>query len=186
MDLGVHLIDALMWLLDGARVERVESALFARGTPLAAGQVEDYASVRLHLAGGAVVELACSWKLPVGRDAQIELELFARDGALRMRNVAGSFYDFVAERTRGTSCERLVDPPDAWGGRAIVAWAKQLAQSAQFDPSAQRFVDVAGVIDQIYGRVAELPRARQNATCEFDALRDSVTDARAHSAIGST
>ena len=39
-----------------------------------------------------------------------------------VRNVAGSFYDFRADRFRGTGGEVLADPPDDWGGRAIVGW----------------------------------------------------------------
>jgi predicted dehydrogenase len=153
VDLGVHLIDALLGLLDVKRVTRVESALFSQGErlPPQSAKVEDFASVRFELDSGAVAELACSWKLPIGRDAQIELELFGREGALRFRNLNGSFYDFVAERTRGTAVETLVSPPDEWGGRAIVAWAERLAHSADFDPEAQRYLDVAALIDRIYG-----------------------------------
>jgi predicted dehydrogenase len=153
MDLGVHLIDALLGLLEIKRVSRVESALFSQGErlPPRSAKVEDFASIRFELDSGAVVELACSWKLPIGRDAQIELELFGREGALRFRNVNGSFYDFVAERTRETAVETLVNPPDAWGGRAIVAWAQRLARSPHFDPEALRYLDVAALVDRIYG-----------------------------------
>jgi hypothetical protein len=69
-----------------------------------------------------------------------------------MRNVAGSFYDFVAEAYRGTSRETLVCPPDDWGGRAAVEWAARLAAGERFDPATDRLVDVATTIDRIYGR----------------------------------
>jgi hypothetical protein len=46
----------------------------------------------------------------------------------------------------------LATPPDAWGGRAAADWARRLAQGARFDPQAERLVDVARVLDRIYGR----------------------------------
>jgi predicted dehydrogenase len=177
MDLGVHLVDSALWLL-GERVTRVDSALYAQGKRIEASavdgsQVEDYATARLELASGASVELACSWKLPVGSDAEIHAEFFGPYGAVRFRNVSGSFYDFVAERMQGTSCRLLAEPPDAWGGRTIVQWVERLAQSADFVPSADRLVEVASVLDRIYGRAVatHAPRSRQNAARDPDALR---------------
>jgi hypothetical protein len=58
----------------------------------------------------------------------------------------------VAERHDGTRRTRLASPPDAWGGRAIVAWARQLGADRRFDPEAARALDVARVLDAIYGR----------------------------------
>jgi hypothetical protein len=66
--------------------------------------------------------------------------------------VDGSFYDFTAERYRGTARETLATPPDAWGGRAAAAWAARLAAAERFDPAAERLVEVARVLDRIYGR----------------------------------
>lgn len=39
--------------------------------------------------------MACSWKLPAGRDAMIELMIYGTRGGAALRNVEGSFYDFV-------------------------------------------------------------------------------------------
>ena len=69
-----------------------------------------------------------------------------------MRNVDGSFYDFVAERYDGTRRTRLANPPDAWGGRAVVAWARRLARDRAFDPEIEHLGEVARVLDAIYGR----------------------------------
>jgi predicted dehydrogenase len=152
IDLGIHLIDLALWLLDFPAVEAVDSRLYGRGVPLAAGDphVEDYAAVQLRLAGGIVVRLACSWRVSAGRDAVIEATCYGADGGLAMKNVEGSFYDLVAERYRGTASERLASPPDEWGGRAAIDWTERLARGAGFDPEAQRFVDVAAVLDAIY------------------------------------
>jgi hypothetical protein len=46
----------------------------------------------------------------------------------------------------------LATPPDAWGGRAAADWATRLAAGERFDPAAERLVDVAQVLDRIYGQ----------------------------------
>jgi predicted dehydrogenase len=154
MDLGVHLLDQVAWTFD-AEVVGVDAHLCAAGRPLATtGDVlEDYGVATLTLASGAVVRLACSWRLPIGRDAQIEVALRGTRGGAACRNVAGSFYDFVAERYDGTRTVTLVEPPDAWGGRAAVAWATALAAGAGFDPAIESAVATARVLDRIYGRI---------------------------------
>jgi predicted dehydrogenase len=151
MDLGVHLVDLALWTLDFPAVAAVESHLFAKGRRLSGrSEVEDFALATLTLSDGAVVRLACSWNLHAGRDAVISAAFHGSEGGAAFENVGGSFFDFVAERYRGTGRTRLVDPPDPWGGRAAVAWARQLHEGAGFDPSAERFVDVARVLDSIY------------------------------------
>jgi predicted dehydrogenase len=152
VDLGIHLVDLALWLLDFPVVEAVDSHLYRGGVPLAPSDpgVEDYATAQLRLAGGVVVRLTCSWRISAGRDAVIEAACYGSDGAVAMKNVDGSFHDFIAERYRGTASERLASPPDEWGGRAAIAWAHQLARGAGFDADADHLVDVATVLDAIY------------------------------------
>jgi predicted dehydrogenase len=154
MDLGIHLVDLALWMLGFPAVEEVGARLFAGGRPLGADpdRVEDYALARLDLAGGATAQVACSWNLPAGRDAVISAAFYGTGGGVRMSNVGGSFYDFVAERHRGTQRETLASPPDDWGGRAVVDWAARLAGGARFDPAAEEYVTVARVLDRVYGR----------------------------------
>jgi len=153
MDLGVHLVDLALWTLDGGRVREVSARLFAGGAPLGRPErVEDYAVATLELDTGVLVRLACSWRLHAGRDAVISAAFYGTGGGAALRNVAGSFYDFVAERYRGTARETLAAPPDAWGGRAATDWAARLAAGERFSPAAERFVEIARVFDRIYGR----------------------------------
>jgi Predicted dehydrogenases and related proteins len=154
MDLGVHLVDLALWNLDYPVVSNVSSRLFAGGEPLLdpAAKVEDYAAATLELETGAIVQLACSWKLQAGCDAMISATFYGTQGGASLRNLNGSFYDFVAEHYRGTTRETLTMPPDEWGGRAAVDWARRLAAGERFDPAAERFIDVAHVLDRIYGR----------------------------------
>jgi predicted dehydrogenase len=154
MDLGVHLVDLALWTLGFPQLSGVSSRLFAGGEPLAArtDRVEDYALARLDLDSGTSVQLACSWRLPAGADAVIGAAFYGTEGGAALRNVGGSFYDFTAERFRGTAREVLATPPDDWGGRAAVDWATRLAAGERFDPQAERLVDVAAALDRIYQR----------------------------------
>jgi predicted dehydrogenase len=144
IDLGTHLVDLALWYLGRPKVEEVHARL--RG----AGAVEDYAVATLGLSDGATVSLACSWWLPAGQDAEIRATFYGTEGAVEVRNVGGSFYDFAAYRHDGTSRTTLAEPPDDWGGRAIVEWAGHAGEG--FDESAEEYVEVARVIDGIYGR----------------------------------
>lgn len=154
IDLGVHLVDQALWVLDFPAVSDVSAKLLVGGAPLGPhpDQVEDYAVATLSLSTGAVVRLACSWRLQAGCDAVIGAAFYGTEGGAALRNVNGSFYDFVAERFRGTARETLAAPPDPWGGRAAADWALRLAAGGRFDASIERVVDVAAVLDRIYGR----------------------------------
>jgi predicted dehydrogenase len=152
MDLGIHLLDLLLWLLDYPDVTGVASQLYAQGRPLqrAATHVEDYAAAQLTLATGAVVQLACSWRLHAGCDCVIAADFFGTEGGVSFRNQHGSFYDFTTQAFNGTQQRNLSSPPDAWGGRALVDWARRLSRDPGFDPECQRLVDLARLLDRLY------------------------------------
>lgn len=152
IDLGTHLLDLLLWLTGATEVRVEAAALRSRGRRLTPGgdEVEDLAFAQLSTPTGTIARLACSWFLPAGRDCVFECTLYGTAGAVGLRNVEGSFYDFVAERHRGTARELLVAPPDDWGGGAINAWARRLAADRSFDPAADELLRVAAALDQIY------------------------------------
>ncbi|RKH55884.1 Gfo/Idh/MocA family protein [Corallococcus aberystwythensis] len=152
MDLGIHLVDLALWTLGFPTVETVSARRFARGQRLTSREegVEDFAAAQLVLGTGACVQLACSWKLPAGCDAVIEAAFYGTKGGAALRNVDGSFFDFTADVFQGTRRERLSAPPDAWGGRAAVAWATRLAKGERFDVETERLVDVATALDLLY------------------------------------
>lgn len=160
MDLGVHLIDLALWSLGPDAVEHVDAHLFAGGAPVVEplGRTEDYATATLTLASGAVVRLACSWRLHAGQDAVISASFFGDRGGAELRNVGGSFYDFTAERFDGTARTTLATPPDAWNVGAAQAFARALAKGGRFDPEVESVTAVAAAIDRIYGR---RPAARE-------------------------
>jgi predicted dehydrogenase len=140
IDLGIHLVDLALWALYRRGFDDVRARL--HGKP-----VERHAVAQLD-----EVRLACSWNLHAGRDAVIEATFYGRDGAVSVTNVDGSFYDFRCERFAGTQRETLVEPPDAWSGRAAVRWAERLARGERFDPAAEHLVDLHAVVDRIYAR----------------------------------
>jgi predicted dehydrogenase len=142
VDLGTHLVDLALWTLRPARVE-VEWAR-TLGEP-----VERRATAQLAL-DATSVRIACSWGLPVGRDAVIEAAFYGEGRGAALRNVDGSFLDLRAERYDGTTTTVLTEPPDDWGGRAAVDWARRLGAGERFDPACEELVRVAGVVDRIY------------------------------------
>jgi predicted dehydrogenase len=138
IDLGIHLVDLAVWLLDLDPAE-VRSRLV--GSP-----VEHWATADLDH-----VRIACSWNLHAGRDAVIAARFHGENGGLAVTNVAGSFYDFRCERFRGRERETLAAPPDDWMGRAAVDWARRVAAGEGFDAAAgAELVRVAQIVDRVY------------------------------------
>ena len=158
IDLGIHLIDMALWCLDFPQVAGTTSTLMKAGELIdKLEDVEDFAVATLTLANGAVIRLTCSWRLHAGSDAVISADFFGTAGGASFKNVNGSFYDFAAQRLRGTASESVVQPPDDWGGRAAVDWAARLAGGQTYDPACERLVDLAEVIEGIYGSVKFSP-----------------------------
>jgi predicted dehydrogenase len=146
IDLGTHLVDLAFWFAGPDRYE-VEAA---RILSLHGYEVEDRATAELTLGDRVQARLACSWFQPAGGECAFECTAWGNDGAVSVRNVGGSFYDFRAERWRGTGAEPLAEPPDAWGGRAIAVWAQQLASGNRYDPAADALEPLARAIDDVY------------------------------------
>jgi predicted dehydrogenase len=153
IDLGVHLVDLALWLLDTPSVEVVEAQLFRDGGPVPPGELEDRAAATLRAADGTRIRIDCSWWAQAGADAVIAAEVHGTTGGARMGNVAGSFYDFAAFRHHGTASEQIAAPPDAWGGRAAVAWAARVAAGEGYDHAeAEGLLALSRVIDAIYAQ----------------------------------
>jgi predicted dehydrogenase len=152
MDLGIHLMDAALWMLGFPPVLKVNSRLYMQGRHLdgKSNAVEDYATAQIETASGVVLNLTCSWRLSVGQDCIISAEFFGTRGGVSFHNVNGSFYDFVAERYEGTKRIPLISGPDSWPGRAGLDWVERLQKNERFDPKNAELVRVAEVLDAIY------------------------------------
>jgi predicted dehydrogenase len=166
IDLGTHLVDLALWLTESNRVvpfarqgckrNHAIDVRSARALSLHGHEVEDYATAELAL-GEVRARVTCSWFAPAGRECAFECTAWGSDGAVSVRNVGGSFYDFRAELWRGTGSETLVEPPDNWGGRAIAAWADRLRSDRGFDPAAEELERLAQTIDDIYAEAGRRP-----------------------------
>ncbi len=155
MDLGIHLVDLALWSLDFPKITEVNSHLFHKGKKLTSfdQQVEDFASVSMTSEKDTLINLECSWHVSAGRDAVIEAKFYGTEGGAAFKNINGSFYDFEAEKYKGTQTETLVSPPDDWSGRAGVVWAEKLLEGQGYDDrSCREFIETAKIIDRIYGR----------------------------------
>lgn len=154
MDLGIHLIDLLLWVLDYPAIEQIDSRLCRHGKRLERRslELEDFATAEISFMNGATARLACSWHLSAGCDAVISAVFHGTRGALRLRNVKGSFFDFVTEELAGTRRQLLTECFGTWGGVEICNWATRLASDPHFDSCAYRYEDVHSVVDAIYGR----------------------------------
>jgi predicted dehydrogenase len=152
-DLGTHLLDLALWCLGEPEVQRLQSRLFANGRRLTPplDQVEDYAALDIDLDSGAHVNVTCSWNLHAGCDVVIGARFFGTQGAFALRNVNGSYFDFVIERMSGTACEALAAYPDDWGGRALQHWVQRLQRGEGFDADDD-LARVPRLLDQAYGR----------------------------------
>jgi predicted dehydrogenase len=152
IDLGTHMVDLALWVSGSPSAYVVDARCFANGVRMSKrDRVEDYVSTRLDLDAGASMTLTCSWNLHAGRDAIISAEFHGTAGSVVLRNVDGSFYDFVVEHHQKTATKTIARPPDAWGGRCATAWARALGQDPRYDAEIESVRAVARILDRIYG-----------------------------------
>lgn len=152
IDLGSHLVDLILWLFDFPGVKVCNATILAGGKPMINHweQVEDYVSAELRTSKDISVRLGCSWRLPIGKDAEISLKLYGTKGGAAFFNVNGSFYDFQCEEYTGTATEVLTTPPEEWGTAAIKHWGKELAMNTYYNNKAEEIIKSAAVLEDIY------------------------------------
>lgn len=155
MDLGIHLVDLALWSLDHPRITTVEGHLKQGGAVWREDAcVEDLAFATLVTKENVLIRLACSWRLNVGREAEIGAVFHGTEASARFANIGGSFYDFSAELLNGTEATTLFYGPDDWGGRAALAWLEKVVRRDGFDAECLRHVEVADTLDRIYASAA--------------------------------
>ncbi len=156
IDLGTHLVDLALWLSDGdtAQVESARVLASGHRLPADTDRVEDFAVAQILIDERVTARIACSWNLHAGAACAFECTVHGTEGAVCVRNVGGSFYDFAAHRHRGTTTLPLIEPPDEWGPRAILSWTASLAAGEGFHPESERLVALAAILDDIYAAAA--------------------------------
>lgn len=116
-------------------------------------KVEDFAKVSMLTDKESAISLECSWHASAGEDAVISAIFYGTEGGVAFKNIEGSFYDFQAEKYKGTYKEVIVSPPDNWSGRAGLAWSEKITNFAGYDKlTATEYLKTAQIIDRIYGR----------------------------------
>ena len=155
IDLGIHLVDLALWIMDFPTIRSVNSTLYAGGKKIydTSETCEDFASVHMETDTGATIRLTCSWNLNAGKDAEIKAAFYGTRSAAVFENIEGSFYNFTAFMCYGTSREILSSPPDDWGGKALIGWVKSLQHASGFDEEIENYEKVASLIDKIYGQI---------------------------------
>jgi predicted dehydrogenase len=90
MDLGIHLLDLLLLVLDYPQALEVDSRVRAAGKLLSkpVRELEDHALAQLQFDSGTTARLACSWNLPAGCDAVIEATFYGTQGSASLRGGA--------------------------------------------------------------------------------------------------
>jgi predicted dehydrogenase len=139
MDLGVHLLDLGIWLVQPQSV-LVEHVDVSQEQP-----VEQAARLSLRL-DAVPFEVAVSWNAPLP-NTQIFLELDTEAGTLRWENVDGSFFHFRCVRNG----EVLLDRETTLREDTLRAFAAALAAP----PAADVDTRVYEVLDQAYGRIRD-------------------------------
>jgi predicted dehydrogenase len=154
IDLGIHLIDLALWILDNPKIVQCVSKLFSHAKQFESGtnKVEDFAAAQLTTEKGVVINLACSWHLSAGKDAIIKAEFYSKDNAAVWENVDGSFYNFKSMKMKGTSSELLYYGPDDWYGKAAADWSNKLTENKAYDSKIESAGYVAKIVDMIYQR----------------------------------
>lgn len=158
LDLGTHLVDLALWVLDHPEPRTVRCHLFREGRPLdpSGDAVEDFAAAEVEMQDGTLVRLSCSWRLSAGRDAVIQADFHGTGGGVSWRNVDGSFYDFGVERFAGTDRTSLVEggglAPRSWGGGAILEWLDRLRRGGFYDRRVEEILPVVRLLDRMYQR----------------------------------
>jgi predicted dehydrogenase len=136
-DLGVHLLDLGLWLLQPDRVD-LEAAELSPEEP-----VEHSARLRLHL-DHVPFEVAVSWNAPLP-NSEISFDVQTDEGRLRWENVEGSFFHFRTLRD-GTI---LLDRETTLREDTLRSFASALAEPARAPAIDTRVYDI---LDQAYGR----------------------------------
>jgi hypothetical protein len=129
----------------------VQSRLFCRGRRIVGHEdmCEDYATARLDLASGAVIDLTSSWHLHAGRGAVIRATFYGTH-AVAMENKDGFFLDFTLKDSPGPhTCDSA---SHRMSGVGELPWiGRGVSKSCRgYDPGIEQILEVAQALDTIY------------------------------------
>lgn len=183
IDLGVHVLDLALYLLDEPRVLAVSAATHAELGPYGRGEwagtstmtakpgrtyeVEDLATAFLRLEGGATLLLEAAWAAYCGANDDLCLELFGSDGGaeIRVRNYnweAGETLRLYSDKA-GVPVEMRPQVGRGEGHGLVVREFVAAVQRGEWqEESGEEGLTRALIIDACY---ASALKAREVAVC---------------------
>ena len=153
MDLGIHLVDLMLWVMDYPAIASVSGRVLSGGSTVSrhGDRVEDYATARIDFENQATASLACSWNLSAGCDAVIRAAFYGSKGALCLSNRDGSFFDFQTRHFEKTSRKIIAeDSRQTWWGQSAVDWTLRLEKDRRYDPDMDKMIQVAKILEAVY------------------------------------
>jgi predicted dehydrogenase len=178
IDLGVHVLDMALWLMDNPAVVSVSAATYAKLGPQGKGnyagnrfkavdgmpyEVEDLATAFLRTAAGATIQLETSWAAYTGVTDEFGVSLFGEKGGaeLHVKDYAevGTLKLFADMGGAPTDSAPRLRPKPVHAGHSEVIrrFIDSILTGAPMSPSGEEGLDRTRLIDAIY-RSAELGR----------------------------
>ena len=148
IDLGVHVLDLALFLLDEPEVRSVSAATYAELGPRGRGfsgtkkmtvgsayEVEDLATAFLRLGDGGTVNLEASWAVYGGSNDDFGVTLFGTQGGAEIRVRNYNWQDTLRIYTDAAGVPAVLSPevPKGEGHRAVVRNFVAAAQAEQVD-----------------------------------------------------
>ena len=137
MEVGSHMVDLILYLFNAPSTEVRYANLLSSGKSIANHweTVEDFAEAQLCTSSGISVRLSCSWKLSIGKSADISLKIYGTEGGAAFYNIDGSANDFKAEVYSLNFKETLVGHTEEWRDAAFIKWTEKLATNNKYSSS---------------------------------------------------
>jgi len=178
IDLGVHVLDMALWLMDNPNVVAVSAATYAELGPQGKGQwgrsrftvtenqpyeVEDLATALLRMENGATLHLEASWAGFSGHTDEFGVSLMGSKGGaeLHVKDYAstGTLKLFSDIGGVPTDASPRLQTKEVWEGHAQIIRnvVDSILNGTPVSPSGEEGLDRARLIDAIY-RSAELAR----------------------------
>jgi predicted dehydrogenase len=178
IDLGVHVLDMALWLMDNPKVVSVSAATYAELGPQGKGnyggsrftvvkdrpfEVEDLATAFLRTAGGETIQLETSWAVNGGMTDEFGVSLYGDKGGAELHvkdyAVVGTLRLFGEMGGAPTDSTPRLQPKKVHAGHAEVIrrFVDSILTGAPMSPSGEEGLDRTRLIDAIY-RSADVGR----------------------------
>ncbi|MGC4047597.1 MAG: Gfo/Idh/MocA family oxidoreductase [Armatimonas sp.] len=176
IDLGVHVLDMALWLMDEPVVERASAAAYAKLGPQGIGnwsgnrfsaiaeqpyEVEDFATAFLRTDKGSTLYLEASWAEFSSRTDEFGVALLGSKGGAELNvkdyNTVGTLQLFTYENgVQVDSIPRLPEKPASAGhGEVINSFLDSIIDGVPMVPDGRKGLERTALIDAIYTSAAK-------------------------------